>query len=163
MKQTVIELATNSKGKGSVGAVDCTADKDLCQRCAGQTREQHSHPQNWALRKRRPAATVRDTPGRQQAGGLGFTPSRRWLCWRLPSRPRTRPPCRAPPAPAPPRFGVTGYPTFKKFGADKDKPEEYEGNRSIQDMFHFLTGVKENVDDFYGDSGGCAALGGGAG
>lgn len=30
------------------------------------------------------------------------------------------------------RFGVTGFPTLKIFGANKNKPEAYQGARSAQ-------------------------------
>ena len=46
------------------------------------------------------------------------------------------------------KFGVQGYPTLKKFGADKAKPEEYEGDRSLEDLKSFVTGEKaENKAD----------------
>ena len=58
------------------------------------------------------------------------------------------------------KFGVNGYPTLKKFGADKTKPEDYAGDRSLGDLTTFATGVKgekkaeqPKEDEFYAGTG----------
>ncbi len=54
------------------------------------------------------------------------------------------------------KYGVNGYPTLKKFGADKAKPEEYEGDRSIDDLKTFATGMAAEAkkeDEFYSGTG----------
>jgi len=35
------------------------------------------------------------------------------------------------------QYGIRGFPTIKFFGADKNKPADYEGQRSAQDMMNF--------------------------
>jgi thiol-disulfide isomerase/thioredoxin len=58
------------------------------------------------------------------------------------------------------KHGIQGYPTLKKFGADKTKPEEYEGDRSVGDLTSFATGEKAagkadapKEDEFYAGTG----------
>ncbi len=58
------------------------------------------------------------------------------------------------------QFGVNGYPTLKRFGAEKGEPEEYEGDRSVASLKEFATGVKAEKkaeapkeDDFYAGTG----------
>ena len=64
----MIDAATQAKGKGKIGAVDCTQQRTLCS-----------------------------------------------------------------------KYGVTGFPTLKKFGEDKEKPEDYQGDRSVEDMVGFVS------------------------
>jgi protein disulfide-isomerase A6 len=40
------------------------------------------------------------------------------------------------------KYSVRGYPTLKKFGADKASPEDYAGDRSLGDLASFVTGEK---------------------
>lgn len=55
------------------------------------------------------------------------------------------------------KFGVSGYPTVKLFGADKSKdPSDYEGDRTLDDLKGFATGEqppKVQGEDFYASTG----------
>jgi hypothetical protein len=60
------------------------------------------------------------------------------------------------------KHDIGGYPTLKKFGADKTKSGavEYEGDRSLEDLVAFITGQKAAVkadepkeDEFYVGTG----------
>ena len=90
LKDTWISLAKDTKGKASIGAVDCTKHSETCS-----------------------------------------------------------------------KFGVRGYPTLKRFGADKGSPEQYSGARSLGDLVQFATGTKAEEkkaeepakDEFYGGTG----------
>jgi len=62
------------------------------------------------------------------------------------------------------KFGVTGYPTIKRFGANKESPDDYPGDRSLADLTKFAKkkGKKAKgekaagaaMDEFYGGTGG---------
>jgi protein disulfide-isomerase A6 len=44
------------------------------------------------------------------------------------------------------QYGIRGYPTFKLFGDDKERPVDYQGQRSAQDFVQFsLTQTKDVV------------------
>ncbi|KAJ3474292.1 hypothetical protein NLI96_g12540 [Meripilus lineatus] len=46
------------------------------------------------------------------------------------------------------KYGVSGFPTLKWFGADGGEPEKYEGGRELNDLAGFITkksGVKSNI------------------
>lgn len=57
----------------------------------------------------------------------------------LATRP-THPPFRCPPPLSRSKFGVKGYPTLKKFGAEKEDPEPYSGGRTLEDLKKFAIG-----------------------
>lgn len=44
------------------------------------------------------------------------------------------------------QYGIRGYPTFKLFGEDKNKPVDYQGQRTAQEFVQFsLTQTKEVI------------------
>lgn len=54
------------------------------------------------------------------------------------------------------KLNIPGFPTLKLFAADKAKPEEYDGDRTLEDLTAFAKGEKppkEEDEDFYGETG----------
>lgn len=43
------------------------------------------------------------------------------------------------------QYGVRGFPTIKVFGANKQKPEEFQGFRTTFSLHFFLIGTQKNV------------------
>lgn len=53
------------------------------------------------------------------------------------------------------RYGVQGFPTIKIFGANKNKPEDFNGGRTAQGLVDAaLQAIKTKVKSSLGGSGG---------
>lgn len=111
------KAATALKGKFKIAAIDCTAHTATCSVCfSGHTpvigldlHDNHDQPTGPSSNK--PMDCLRD----RHPQGKRYTPA------------------------ASQEFGVNGYPTIKFFGSDKEKPEDYSGGRSEDDIVAFAT------------------------